>query len=206
MIVDDHAMVRSGIRAFLKANNDLQLVAEAGNGLDALKFCLSEKPDVLLMDLKMPGVNGLEATRHILDASPQTKVIALTNSLDPQDISQMLQAGAAGFLSKSVSADELAAAIRNAHEGRAPLSQEAADVMVQYMRKQPRPGSDLTERELEVLALLVNGASNAQIAERLSISLATAKFHVGSILSKLGAANRAEAVTIAWQKKLVKRD
>jgi NarL family two-component system response regulator LiaR len=130
----------------------------------------------------------------------------LTNILDPQDITQMLQAGAAGFLSKNVSADELAAAIRDAYEGRAPLSQEAADVMIRLVRRQPGPGNDLTERELAVLALIVEGASNAQIAERLSISLATAKFHVGSILTKLGAANRAEAVTIAWENQLVRRE
>lgn len=206
MIVDDHAMVRSGIRAFLKADEGLQLVAEAGNGLDAIKFCLSEKPDVLLMDIRLPGIDGIETTRRILEASPQTKVIALTNILDPQDVTQMLQAGAAGFLSKNVSAEELALAIRDAYAGRAPLSQEAAEVMIRLVRRQPGPGNDLTERELEVLALIVEGASNAQIAERLSISLATAKFHVGGILAKLGAANRAEAVTIAWENRLVRRD
>jgi NarL family two-component system response regulator LiaR len=199
-------MVRSGIRAFLKTNKDLQLVAEAGNGLDALDLCLSEEPDVLLMDIKMPGIDGIETTRRILEARPQTKVIALTNILDPQDITLMLQAGAAGFLSKNVSAGELATAIRDAYEGRSPLSQEAADVMIRLVRRQPGPGYDLTERELQVLALIVDGASNAQIAERLSISLATAKFHVGSILTKLGAANRAEAVTIAWENQLVKRE
>jgi NarL family two-component system response regulator LiaR len=151
-------------------------------------------------------MDGIETTRRVLEVSPQTKVIALANTLDPQSMTQILQAGASGFLNKNISADELASAIHDAHQGRAPLSQEAAAVMIRLVRKQSDPGYDLTERELEVLALIVEGASNAQIAERLSISLATAKFHVGSILAKLGAANRAEAVTIAWQNQLVKRE
>jgi NarL family two-component system response regulator LiaR len=206
MIVDDHAMVRSGIRAFLKSYEDLQLVGAADGGREATELCQSERPDIVLMDIMMPGMGGIEATRRLLEISPRTKVVALANTLDPQIMTQALQAGAVGFLNKSVSADELASAIRDAHAGRTPLSPEAAAAMVQLVRRQPGPGANLTERELEVLGLMVEGLSNAQIAERLVVSLATAKFHVASILSKLGAANRAEAVTIAWQKQLVKRE
>jgi NarL family two-component system response regulator LiaR len=206
MIVDDHAMVRSGIRAFLKSYEDLQLVGAAGGGREATELCRSETPDVVLMDIMMPGMDGIETTRRLLEISPQSKVVALANTLDPEIMTQVLQAGAVGFLNKSVSADELASAIRDAHAGRTPLSPEAAAAMIQLVRRRPGPGDNLTERELEVLGLMVEGSSNAQIAERLVVSLATAKFHVAGILGKLGAANRAEAVTIAWQKQLVKRE
>ena len=206
MIVDDHAMVRSGIRAFLNSYEDLQLVGAASGGREATELYQSESPDVVLMDIMMPGMDGIETTHRLLAISPQAKIIALANMVDPQIIAQVLQAGAAGFLNKSVSADELASAIRDAYAGRTPLSPEAAAAMVQHLRRQSAPGDNLTERELEVLGLIVGGATNGQIAERLVISLATAKFHVASILSKLNAANRAEAVTIAWQKQLIKRE
>lgn len=205
IIVDDHAMVRSGIRAFLRTYEDMQLVAAVDNGQEAVELCRVEKPDVVLMDIRMPGMDGIETTRRLLEVSPQTKVIALASMVDPQSMSQVLRAGAFGFLNKDVSAEELVNAIRDAYSGHAPLGREATDVMVQLVRQQSGPASNLTERELEVLALVVDGLSNAQIAEKLVVSLATAKFHVGSILSKLGAANRAEAVTIAWQKQLVTR-
>mgnify|MGYP000568315233 CR=1 FL=1 len=205
IIVDDHAMVRSGIRAFLRTYEDMQLVAAVDNGQEAVELCRVEKPDVVLMDIRTPGMDGIETTRRLLEVSPQTKVIALASMVDPQSMSQVLRAGAFGFLNKDVSAEELVNAIRDAYSGHAPLGREATDVMVQLVRQQSGPASNLTERELEVLALVVDGLSNAQIAEKLVVSLATAKFHVGSILSKLGAANRAEAVTIAWQKQLVTR-
>ena len=201
--VDDHEVVRNGLRFSLLAFDDLELVGEAANGEEALRVCADLQPDVVLMDLRMPGMGGAEATQALLCDHPEVKVIALTSFQEGTRVQQALQAGAIGYLLKDVGADELAQAIRAAHAGRATISPEAVKALVEAAMAKPDVGHDLTARELDVLALLVEGLGNAEIAERLVISHHTARYHVSSILSKLGAANRAEAAALAVKLGLV---
>ncbi|HUS69268.1 MAG TPA: response regulator transcription factor [Anaerolineae bacterium] len=203
MIVDDHDMVRRGLSAFLMAMKDLQLVGEARNGREALEICDSARPDVILMDLVMPEMSGAEASREIRARCPEVQIIALTSFEDKELVQDALRAGAISYLLKNVSADDLAEAIRAAHAGRPTLAPEAAQALIQTATEGLSPGNELTPREREVLALLVEGLTNPEIAERLVISRSTAKAHVSNILSKLGASNRAEAVSLALQQKLV---
>jgi len=203
MIVDDHDMVRRGLAAFLKAKADLELVGEARNGQEALRVCEQVQPDVILMDLVMPEMSGAEATKIIREGCPEVQVIALTSFHDKELVQEALQAGAISYLLKNVSANELAEAIRGAHAGRPTLAPEAAQALIQTAGEGPAPGHDLTEREREVLALMVEGLTNPQIGERLVVSRSTAKAHVSNILSKLGVSNRAEAIAMALQHKLV---
>jgi len=205
MLVDDHAVVRSGLSAFLMAYDDLELVGEASGGEEAIRLCEQAQPDVVLMDLVMPGMDGATATGLIREACPQIQVIALTSFKEQELVEGALQAGAIGYLLKDITADALADAIRSAADGKPTLASEAAQVLIQAARAPAeKPGFDLTNREREVLALMVEGLNNNQIAERLVVSVSTAKFHVSSILSKLGAASRTEAVALALQNKLVK--
>jgi len=203
MLVDDHAVVRSGLSAFLMAYDDLELVAEAGSGKEAVHLCEQLQPDVVLMDLVMPVMDGAAATRAIRERCPQIQIIALTSFKEKELVQGALEAGAIGYLLKNVSANELAAAIRAAHAGRPTLAPEAAQVLIQATREPLALGHDLTEREREVLALMVEGLSNRGIAERLVVSTATVKFHVSNVLSKLGVTSRTEAVALALQEHLV---
>jgi NarL family two-component system response regulator LiaR len=204
MLVDDHAVVRSGLSAFLSAYDDFELVGEAASGEIAIQLCQEVQPDVVLMDLVMPSMDGATATGLIRENCPQIQVIALTSFKEQELVEGALKAGAIGYLLKDVSADELASAIRSAAAGKPALSPEAAQVLIQATRApSDKPGFDLTEREREVLALMVEGLNNNQIAERLVVSVSTAKFHVSSILSKLGVSSRTEAVATALQNKLV---
>ncbi|MBN1890943.1 MAG: response regulator transcription factor [Thermoflexales bacterium] len=203
MLVDDHAVVRSGLSAFLLAFDDLELVAEASGGSEALRQCQAARPDVVLMDLVMPDMDGATATRQIKAQCPHVQVIALTSFKEQDLVQGALQAGAISYLLKNVSADELADAIRKACAGRATLAPEAAQVLVRAAQQPPAPGFDLTSREKEVLALMVEGLSNPDIAGRLVVSQSTVKFHVSSILSKLGVSGRTEAVALALKHKLV---
>ena len=203
MLVDDHNVVRSGLATSLKAYEDLELVGEAKNGLEALNLCRQKQPDVILMDLMMPVMDGIAATRAILAKYPEIKVIAMT-SFEQEDLVQgVLAAGAMGYLLKNVTADDLAQAIRDAVSGRATLSPEAATALIHATRPTTQPSFDLTEREMQVLKLVVQGQSNQQIADALVITLATAKAHVSSILSKLEVSSRAEAIAYAIKHKIV---
>ena len=203
LIVDDHPMVRGGLSAFLAAYEDLELVGEAEDGAEAVRRVAELAPDVVLMDLVMPGTDGVSATRTICQRFPQTRVLALTSFPEDQLVQQVLQAGATGYLLKNVGADELATAIRAARAGRATLAPEAAQALISRAKQGPPPGQELSPREREVLALMVQGLSNPDIADRLVVGRSTVKFHVSSILSKLGVASRTEAVALAVQHHLV---
>ena len=202
MLVDDHTMVRRGLATFLKVFDDLVLAGEAASGEAAIELCGQVMPDVILMDLMMPDMDGATATRLIRQQFPKVQVVVLTSYKEEKVVQNALQAGAIGYLLKDVSADDLARAIRAAHSGRATLSPEAAQALVRATQ-QSHEISGLTERELEVLKLMVEGLNNAEIAEQLVVSLSTVKYHISNILMKLGVDNRVAAVTTAIQKKLV---
>jgi len=203
IIVDDHAVVRSGLSAFLMVYDDLDFVGEAASGEEAIRLCKNLRPDVVLMDLVMPGMDGATATQAIRENCPDTQVIALTSFKEDDLVQGALKAGAIGYLLKNVSANELVSAIRAAHVGKPTLAPEAAHVLIQASQNPPTVGSDLTAREREILSLMVSGLSNPEIAEKLVVSRSTVKFHVSSILSKLGVSSRTQAVTLALQNKLV---
>jgi NarL family two-component system response regulator LiaR len=203
MLVDDHTMVRRGLATFLMVFDDFKLVGEAESGEVAIQQCAEVLPDVVLMDMVMPDMDGATATRAIRRQFPQVQVIALTSFKEGELIKNALEAGAIGYLLKDVSADDLARAIRSAHAGRATLSPEAAQALVETANQPPTPGLDLTEREREVLTLMIEGLNNTQIAGRLSVSPSTIKSHVSNILSKLGVASRTEAVTLALRNRIV---
>jgi len=204
IIVDDHAMVRKGLIAFLKNEPTLELVGEARDGREAIESCERLQPDVILMDLVMPELGGVAATRTIHQRWPNVQVIALTSFQEKELVQDALQAGAKGYLLKNVSGEELAEAIRQAHGGRPTLAPEAVQALIQPPSEAESMAADLTRREQEVLALLVKGMSNPEIAERLVISRSTVKVHISSILSKLGVASRGEAISLAIQNKLVR--
>jgi NarL family two-component system response regulator LiaR len=204
LLVDDHAMLRRGLRFFLKGFDDLELVGEASSGQQAIDLCDEIEPDVVLMDMVMPDMDGAEATGLIRQKNPDIQVIALTSFQEEDLVQRALQSGAIGYLLKNVSAEDLCKAIREAQAGRSTLAPEATEVLVQATRKSIRQEDyGLTEREREVLRLMAEGLSNKEIAERLVISVATAKFHVHGILRKLGVSSRTEAVTVAWQQGLL---
>jgi len=205
MLVDDHAVVRSGLGAFLYVFDDLELVAEAKDGKDAISQCETVMPDVILMDLVMPVMDGAAATKAIRERWPQIQVVALTSFKEDELVQGALQAGAIGYLLKNISADELANAIRSAYVGKPTLAPEAAQALIHAAVKPEKPDYGLTNREEEVLLLMTDGLSNVDIAERLVVSRSTVKFHVSSILSKLNVSSRTEAVAMALQQKLVKK-
>lgn len=203
MIVDDHAMVRRGLTMFLRAFSDLELAGEADSGEAGIRLCAELQPDVVLMDMVLPGLSGPEAIRIIREECPQTRVIALTSFKEGDLVRSALQAGAIGYLLKDVSADDLAAGIRAAHAGRSTLSEQATQSLLEVNDQPAPPPFDLTEREHAVLRLMVEGLNNTQIAGQLVVSPSTVKSHVSAILGKLGAATRTEAVTLALRRGLV---
>jgi len=202
MIVDDHLMVRRGLATFLKVFKDFKLVGEADSGESAIPLCVKLQPDVVLMDMVMQNMDGAAATRLIRKQCPSTQIIALTSFKDDIFVKSALQAGAISNLLKGVSANELAQAIRAAHVGRPTISAEATEALIQAASQDVVPVIDLTEREHEVLILMVDGLTNTQIAARLTVSPATIKSHVSSILAKMGVASRTEAVDLALRHKL----
>jgi NarL family two-component system response regulator LiaR len=203
LLVDEHTMVRRGLATFLNAFDDLALAGEAAGGRAALQLCAQVRPDVVLMDLVMPEMDGATATRAIRQQFPEVQVLALTSYKDEALVQAALQAGAIGYLLKDVSAEELAQAIRAAHVGRSTLSPEAAQALIHAATQAPPPGHDLTARERMVLALMVEGINNTEIAARLTVSPSTIKSHVSNILSKLGVASRTEAVALAVRHGLI---
>ena len=211
LIVDDHAVVRQGVRAFLDTQPDIQVVAEADSGAAAVREAIRPAPDVVLMDLVMPGMDGVQATREIKRVSPRSQVIVLTSYHDDDHIFPAIRAGALSYLLKDVAPDELAETVRRAARGEAVLHPQVAARLVQEIHaargqaSAPPPAfADLTERELEVLRLIAQGLSNAAIARRLVISERTVKSHVSNILSKLHLADRTQAAVYAWQQGLMR--
>jgi NarL family two-component system response regulator LiaR len=203
LMVDDHAMMRIGLATFLQAFDDLELVGEASDGIEALELCDRLQPDVVLMDLVMPEMDGVTATRAIRQKYPHIQVIALTSFEEAELVHGVLQAGAIGYLLKDVSAEKLAEAIRAAKEGKPSLAPEAARILIEAATRSSAPVFQLTDREREVLALMAEGLNNTEIAKRLVVSQSTIKSHVSSILSKLGVNSRTEAVAVALQKNLI---
>lgn len=201
VIVDDHAMLRKGLAVFLMSYPDLQLVGEASNGKEALTICAEKRPAIVLMDLLMPIMDGITATRLILESFPDIKIIALTSFGEEGLIKGVLAAGAISYLFKKISADDLAKAIRAAQQGIATYAPEVTDILVQSLQK-PKPlFESLTPREHEVMVLMVKGMGNNEIAEQLMIELSTAKSHVGSILSKLDVTSRNEVIAMVLEER-----
>ena len=206
LLVDDHSVVLDGLRMFLGLDPELEIVGQAADGAEAVQMAHALRPDVVLMDLLMPVMDGITATGLIRRELPDVEVVALTSVLEDDKVIGAIRAGAIGYLLKNVTADELAAAIRAAYAGRPTLAPEAAQALIQASiaaHGPPKIGFDLTEREREVLALMVSGLTNPEIAEKLIVSRSTVKFHVSSILSKLEATSRTEAVAIAMHNHLV---
>ncbi len=203
MIVDDHRMVRHGLNTFLAGHKDLLIVAEAGDGQEAVERIAQAQPDVILMDVVMPTMDGPTATAKIRQAFPHIQIIALTTFLEPELVENALKAGAISYLLKDVGANKLAEAIRAAARGQSTIDSSAVHLLVQ-IAGQPAPvGEDLTERELDILSLLVRGLTNKQIAAELHLSPGTVRIYVSQILTKLGVSNRTEAVALALQHQLV---
>jgi DNA-binding NarL/FixJ family response regulator len=206
LLVDDHAVVRRGLRGFLELLGDLSVVGEAGNGLEAIEQVDRLLPDVVLMDLIMPELDGLGAIARIKSAHPEVEIVALTSFIEEEKVTTALEAGATGYLLKDADAEEVAGAIRAAHAGEVRLDPAVTRLLAQRMRErkqQPQPVEPLTERELEVLALLGKGYSNKEIATELVITERTARTHVSNILGKLGLASRTQAALYAVEHHLV---
>jgi NarL family two-component system response regulator LiaR len=216
LLVDDHEVVRQGLRAFLEAHPDFAVVGEAESGAAAIKMAQELIPDVVLMDLVMPGMDGVEATRQLKDTSPRTQIVVLTSYHEDEQIFPALQAGAISYMLKDVKMDELAEAVRRAAQGEATLHPRVATRVLQELhgvkadtecpRSKLDPFTRLTPREIEVLKWIANGLSNKEIAEQLVISEHTVKGHVSNILSKLHLADRTQAAVYAWREGIVRQD
>jgi len=208
LIVDDHAVVRQGVRAFLETQPDITVVGEAASGEEAVRLVAEQVPDVVLMDLVMPGLDGVEATRRVRRVSPRTQVIVLTSYHDDEHIFPAIRAGASSYLLKDVGPKELADAVRKAARGEAVLHPRVAARVVRELRGArhdvPNPFTELSDREMEVLRLIAEGLSNAEIAQRLVISEKTVKSHVSNILSKLHLADRTQAAIFAWREGVIR--
>jgi NarL family two-component system response regulator LiaR len=209
LITDDHALVRQGIRAFLELQPDLTVIGEADSGEAAVRMAVELAPDVVLMDLVMPGIGGVEATRQVKQVSPHTQIIVLTSYHEDEYIFPALRAGALSYVLKDISPDELADTVRKAARGESMLHPRVASRVVQELRgarrDTPNLFTELSDREIEVLRLIADGLSNAEIASKLVISEKTVKGHVSNILGKLHMMDRTQAAVLAWQQGLVAR-
>jgi NarL family two-component system response regulator LiaR len=210
LIVDDHAVVRQGVRGYLEAQPDISIAGEAATGEEAVRLAADQVPDVVLMDLVMPGMDGVEATRRVRRVSPRSQVVVLTSYHEDVFIFPAIKAGALSYLLKDVGPEELAAAVRAAARGEAVLHSHVATRVMQELRgarrEVPNPFTELTDREFEVMRLIAEGLSNAQIAERLVLSEKTVKGYVSNILSKLHLADRTQAAVFAWREGMIRRD
>ena len=210
LLVDDHEVVRSGVSAFLASQPDFEVVGEAKSGIEAVNLVQKTVPDVVLMDLVMAKMDGVEATRQVKTVSPRTKIVVLTSYHQDEYIFPALQAGAISYILKDVKMDELADALRRASQGEATLHPRVASRVIQELhganREELNPYTELTEREMEVLKLIAKGQSNSEIADSLVISVNTVKGHVSNILSKLQLTDRTQAAVFAWKQGLVHRD
>jgi len=210
LLVDDHALVRSGVRAYLETQPDMEVLAEAGSGEDAIRLAAEHVPDVVLMDLIMPGMDGAEATRRLRQVSPRTQVVVLTSFHEDTHIFPAIKAGAISYLLKDIGPAELAEAVRAAARGEAVIHPKVAARLMQELRgsraQSVNPYTELSEREQEVLKLIAEGLSNAEIAEKLVLSEKTVKSHVSNILGKLHLTDRTQAAIFAWREGMMHKD
>jgi NarL family two-component system response regulator LiaR len=210
LLVDDQAMVRQGVRAFLGTQPDISVVGEAGSGVEAVSLAAQYVPDVILMDLIMPEMDGIETTRRVKQVSPRSQVVVLTSYHEDEHIFPALKAGALSYVLKDLSAEELAAAVRKAAAGEAVLHPRVAARVIKELQGRRgetlNPFTELSERELEVLKLIADGMSNAEMAARLVLSEKTVKGHVSNILSKLQLADRTQAAVYAWRAGIVRKE
>ncbi|AEN90674.1 MULTISPECIES: response regulator [Priestia] len=202
LLVDDHEMVRIGVGAYLSAQPDIHVIAEAANGQQAVELGLQLRPDIILMDLVMEEMDGIEATKQLIKQWPEAKVIIVTSFLDDEKVYPALEAGATSYLLKTSKAGEIAAAIRRTYEGQSVLEPEVTGKMMSKMRKPSLPHEELTAREMEILLLMTQGKTNQEIADELFIALKTVKTHVSNLLSKLDVQDRTQAVIYAFKHKL----
>ncbi|WP_298786420.1 response regulator transcription factor [uncultured Marinococcus sp.] len=204
LFADDHEMVRIGVTSYLSTQPDMEVTAEASSGREAVRLALELRPDIILMDLVMDDMNGIEATAKIMEAWPEAKIIIVTSFIDDEKVYPALEAGAVSYILKTSRAGEIAAAIRKTHDGQSILEPEVAGKLMANMKRRDRRElhEELTARELEVLRLLADGKTNIEIAEELFIALKTAKVHVSSVLHKLQVQDRTQAVVYAYKHRL----
>lgn len=203
MLVDDHVHVHEAITETLELSADIILVAQANNGLEAITLCNRHTPDVILMDIVMPKLNGIDATKQILEINPHIKILALSSFQDKQSVRSMLESGAVGYVLKEDGADDLEEIIRAAHKGKTVLSADITSLLLESSNQEKQSEHNLTSRELEILKLVAQGSNYGEVAASLSISYSTVRFHMTNVISKMGATSRSEAISIAARAGLV---
>ncbi|MGM0885761.1 MAG: response regulator [Bacillota bacterium] len=208
LFVDDHEMVRIGVSAYLSAQSDIEVIGEADNGLKAVELAMQLRPDIILMDLVMPEMDGIEATKRIIEKWPEAKIIIVTSFLDDEKVYPALEAGATSYMLKTSKASEIARAVRSTFQGQSVLEPEVTGKMMEKLRrpKITQLHDQLTNREMEILLLMTQGKTNQEIADELYIALKTAKVHVSNILSKLAVQDRTQAVIYAFKHSLVQEE
>lgn len=207
LLVDDHEMVRIGVSAYLSVQEDIEVIGEAGDGKQGVDLALSLRPDIILMDLVMEGMNGIDATRAILEEWPEAKILIVTSFLDDEKVYPALEAGAAGYMLKTSKASDIADAVRSAYKGQKVLEPQVTDKMMKKLHHRTmRPlHEDLTNREMEILTLMGEGKANKEIADELFITIKTVKTHVSNILSKLEVQDRTQAVIYAFKNGIIRK-
>ncbi|WP_434169716.1 response regulator [Peribacillus frigoritolerans] len=208
LFVDDHEMVRIGVSAYLSAQSDIEVIGEADNGLKAVELAMELRPDIILMDLVMPEMDGIEATKRIIEKWPEAKIIIVTSFLDDEKVYPALEAGATSYMLKTSKASEIARAVRSTFQGQSVLEPEVTGKMMEKLRrpKITQLHDQLTNREIEILLLMTQGKTNQEIADELYIALKTVKVHVSNILSKLAVQDRTQAVIYAFKHSLVQEE